>query len=279
MVYTGYNKFASQGSIGLAWSVDLVHWIKDKRSPILSASGIKGTPDASSVTGPLIYLENGTYFLFYIGCSGSGYEQGIKSLCLATSKDLINWKKSANSPVIAPNSDTWMDSAVYHPSIVKRNDIYYLFFNACGLTPEQIGYAASTSLYGPWIIDKTNSPILRIGKSGTWEDGFIGDPSVYQIGNIWYMAYYGYSATTKKAYDGLACTTDDKFPLGWEKYSGNPVLVPGPDEFDNMFAHKPFIVNYNGKHYHYYTAVGPGGRKIALAIEDSTTGKTQHISK
>lgn len=267
MVYTGYNKTASQGSVGLAWSDDLIHWTKDGRSPILSASGINGAPDSSSVTGPYIYFEDGTYFLFFIGCSKSGYEQGTKSLCMATSKDLVNWTRYSVNPIIAPNAQEWMSTAVYHPSIIKRDSTYYLFFNACGKSPEQIGYAVSQSLYGPWKVDDVNSPILKTGEKGSWEDGFIGDPSVYQLNNKWYMSYYGYSSITQKAYDGLAWTTEDKFPLGWEKYSGNPVLLPGPEGYDSTFAHKPFIYLYNGKYYHYYTAVGNCGRRIALSYE------------
>jgi predicted GH43/DUF377 family glycosyl hydrolase len=199
MVYTGYNKSSSKGHIGLAWSKDLIHWEKDKRSPIFSPSGIEGTPDSASVTGPLIFFEGDTYYLFYIGCTNSGYEKGVKSLCMATSKDLITWKRNSVNPIIAPNDKEWM--------------------------------------------------------------------SLYQFENKWYLSYYGYSATTGKAYDGLAWTTEDKFPLGWEKYALNPVLSPGPELYDITYAHKPFIINYNGKHYHYYTAVGSGGRRIALAYE------------
>ena len=268
MVYTGYNKSSSKGHIGLAWSKDLIHWEKDKRSPIFSPSGIEGTPDSASVTGPLIFFEGDTYYLFYIGCTNSGYEKGVKSLCMATSKDLITWKRNSVNPIIAPNDKEWMSLAVYHPSIVKKGSTYYMFFNACGKDEkEQIGYATTRSILGPWKVDDINSPVLKIGTKGSWEDGFIGDPSLYQFENKWYLSYYGYSATTGKAYDGLAWTTEDKFPLGWEKYALNPVLSPGPELYDITYAHKPFIINYNGKHYHYYTAVGSGGRRIALAYE------------
>lgn len=279
MVYTGYGrtdtthrgyKYVTGPRIGLAWSRDLLHWEKDGRSPIFAGSGTEGAPDSHGASGPFLYAEGGTYYLFYFGVTGKGYEKGTKSLNLATSKDLHTWTRFAGNPVIAPAGSGWRRDAIWHPNIVKRGATYYLFFNASGIVngkeEEYIGYAASDDLMH-WRVDDEHSPILvGSGIAGRWDaSGRAGDPSVFPIGDRWYMAWYSWDR--KHTSDGLAWTTDAEFPLGWSVYEHNPVLTIGaPGSFDDEHAGKPFIIRAEGMHYHFYTAVAVDQtRQIAVA--------------
>lgn len=280
MVYTGYGstdstkrgyKYVTQPQIGLAWSNDLLHWKKDSRGPIFSGSGVAGSSDAEGATGPFIWFESGTYYLFYFGVTESGYEKGTKTMNLATSTDLTNWKRYEGNPIIAPAGDGWRRDAIWHPNVVKDGDTYYLFFNASGivngLAEEFIGLAMSTDLLH-WNVDDVNSPlIVGSAKPGTWDaSGRAGDPSVYKVGNLWYMAWYSWDK--KNSADGLAWTTEEQFPLGWRVYEGNPILRIGePGSYDALHAGKPFIFRVHEKHYHFYTAVAlDQTRQIAVAI-------------
>ena len=270
MVYTGYN--GTTEAIGLAWSDDLLTWTKSGGAAVFSPTGTGGTPDQGGVTGALIWQENGTYYLFYIGLTSAGYEQGTPSLCLATSTDLSTWTR--HGAIISPSGSGWRSTRVFHPSIVKVGDTYYLFFNANG-SYESIGYASSTDLL-TWLVDDTNSPVLDIGLG--WDNDQIGDPSVYHIGGLWWMAYYGAFGSPTGARDGLAFTAEKDFPLGWTKFYKNPVLIPS-ESYDAKYAHKPFIVLTPGRYYHFYTAVDgstPEVRQIALAIEGSNTHHATH---
>ncbi|MEX2115939.1 MAG: family 43 glycosylhydrolase, partial [Bacteroidota bacterium] len=239
MVYTGYGStddtkrgyaHVTFPSVGLAWSDDLLHWERDPRNPIFTGSGIEGTPDAAGTTGPFIWLENGTYYLFYFGTTGKGYEKGTKSLNLATSTDLVTWVRYTKNPIIAPAGTGWRRDAIWHPNIVKDDGRYYLFFNASGavhgLVEEFIGYATSSDLY-EWNVDDTNSPlVVGSGKPGAWDaTGRAGDPSVFKVEGTWYMAWYSWDR--KNSADGLAWTTDEEFPLNWRVYENNPVLRVG----------------------------------------------------
>ncbi len=282
MVYTGYGSaddtkrgyaYVTVPSVGLAWSDDLLHWEKDPRNPIFTGSGAEGTPDAVGATGPFIWMESGTYHLFYFGTTGKGYEKGIKSMNLATSTDLVAWTRYKKNPIIAPSGDGWRRDAIWHPNIVKDNYRYYLFFNASGavngLVEEFIGYATSDDLF-EWDVDDTNSPLLvGSGKPGAWDaTGRAGDPSVFKVGNTWYMAWYSWDR--KHSADGLAWTTDEEFPLNWRLYEKNPVLRVGePGSYDALHAGKPFIFRTERKHFHFYTAVAlDETRQIAVAVED-----------
>lgn len=279
MVYTGYGStdptkrgytYVTRPQIGLAWSEDLLHWAKDARNPVFTGSGIAGTSDAEGATGPFVWFENGIYYLFYIGTTVKGYEKGSKTLNVSTSADLYSWKRSDTNPIIAPAGNGWRRDAIWHPHVVKVKDTYYLFFNASGLvnglTEEFIGYATSKDLFH-WEVDDAHSPLL-IGsaKPGSWDaSGRAGDPSLYKVGTTWFMAWYSWDK--KNSADGLAWTSEEQFPLGWQKYDRNPVLRVGePGSYDALHAGKPCIIIVNGTHYHFYTAVAlDETRQIAVA--------------
>ncbi len=281
MVYTGYDLryperrgYASVGGprIGLAWSDDLMTWEKDTRSPILSANDEAGSPDEAGVTGPFMWLEGGRYYLFYFGTTEAGYEGGRKTLNLATSADLVAWERYAGNPIIGPAGEGWRRDAIWHPNVVKVDGTYYLFFNASGVVDGQaeefIGYASSPDLQTWTVHDEHNPLLVGSREPGAWDaTGRAGDPSLYRVGDTWYMAYYSWDRT--QAQDGLAMTSAEDFPLGWVPYEGNPVLRVGePGAFDAQHAHKPFVLRTDARHHHFYTAVDTAeARQIALAVE------------
>lgn len=278
MVYTGYGlrdpevkgyEGVTWPQIGLAWSDDLLHW---EKAPdiLLGPSAVPGSPDEAGATGPFIWYEGGTYYLFYFGVTAAGYEKGRKTLNLATSTDLVRWTRYAGNPIITPAGNGWRRDAIWHPNVVKVDARYYLFFNASGVVDgveeERIGYATSSDLFN-WEVDDLNAPVLSgSGVPGAWDaTGRAGDPSLYRVGDTWYMAYYSWDR--EHAQDGLAWTSADAFPLGWRAYAGNPVLRIGPPgSFDARYAHKPFIFRTEERHFHFYTAVAEDEtRAIALA--------------
>jgi predicted GH43/DUF377 family glycosyl hydrolase len=281
MVYTGYGstdstrrgyRFVTGPRIGLAWSDDLLHWEKDPRNPILSGSGVEGTPDASGVSGPFLWTERGRYYLFYFGVTDAGYEKGTKTLNVATSTDLRAWKRHDGNPLVTPSGKGWRRDAIWHPNIVRSGRTYYLFFNASGVfeghAEEFIGYAASNDLLH-WVVDDEHSPLLTGSRmEGAWDaSGRAGDPSVFRAGGLWYMAWYSWDR--KNTSDGMAWTTVAEFPLGWRVYDGNPVLRVGkPGSEDALHAGKPFVFRTADTHFHFYTAVAlDEKRQIAVASE------------
>lgn len=266
----GYESVATP-QIGLAWSDDLLHWTKDPAGPIFGPSGVAGAPDAAGTTGPFVWRDGGTYYLFYIGLTGIGYEAGEKTLNVATSTDLRHWERYGGNPIIAPGGEGWRRDAIWHPNIVEVGETYYLFFNASGVVDgveeERIGYATSSDLLR-WTVDDERAPLLAgSGRPGAWDaSGRAGDPAVYRLGDRFYMAFYSWDG--HRAQDGVAWTTVAEFPLGWRPYERNPVLTTGgAGSFDEVHAHKPFIMRTPTRHYHFYTAVDAReSREIALAV-------------
>lgn len=281
MVHTGYKRLKPGGRgykevgeprIGLAWSDNLVDWEKDERSPIFGPETGGTELDRCGCSGPYVWMEGSEYFLFYFGTTEEGYEGGIKTLNVARSKDLVSWERHPGNPIIVPAGDGWRAESIWHPHVQKVGETYYLFFNASGVVNGQheefIGYATSPDLLN-WEVADAESPILTgSGKPGSWDSsGRAGDPSLYRIGSTWYMAYYSWDRVNTQ--DGLAMTTQDQFPVGWEPYAGNPILPKGvPGSVDALHAGKPHIFRDATGHYHFYTAVDETEhRQIALAMD------------
>ena len=286
MVFTGYGVGSGQeqASIGHAVSDNLVDWLVDS-NPLLGGTGVPGDPDEYGGTGPYLMKVDGTYYLFYIGLTEAGYEGGIKTLCLAT-------KTSWGSPWVrrgividlgqAGTSSAWRSIAIWHPTVHKKGETWYLFFNASGSASgasdsngvERIGFATSPDLLN-WTVDDENSPVINT-QDNSWKETIVGDPSIYKAGDFWFMNYFGYTAPSPAA-DSLAWTTDEEFPLNWREYSA-PYLNPtSTGNLDNQYAHKPFVLFVGGKKYHYYTAVNSNNyRTIALAVSDTNVSNRHY---
>jgi predicted GH43/DUF377 family glycosyl hydrolase len=258
MLYVGYGGDPIRPGIGLARSADAVHWVKSS-APALTASSVPGAADEAGATGPVVYRQGSRWVLFYIGVTGSGYEQGRKTIDAATSQTLSGpWTRLG--AVVEPDGSGWDAEAVWHVSVVRDHGRWVMFFNATGSDDkERIGYATADRLLGTWRV--ADEPVLE-PVDGTWESLIVGDPSVRRVGDHWVMDYYGVDG--QHAADAEAVTTDAEFPLGWQRTG--VVLAPS-EAYDSQFAHKPFVVTDRGRLLHFYTAVGDDGRRtIALAV-------------
>jgi len=279
LVYLGYSgtkASPNQSSIGFATADNPAGpWTEYASNPVLPPSGVSGAPDQNGCSAPHVWFEGGTYYLFYLGLTATGLEQGNKSICLATSTDFLTWTR--HGAVILPQASTWRASAVWHPNVVKRGSLYYLFFNA-NVGNETIGYATSTDLM-TWTVDDTNSPVLTKSVSG-WDSSRVGDPFLWRKGDVWYMSYYGAGPPSDASQEGLAWTYDKNFPLGWTKYSGNPIIANTSGSFDSHDAGRGAVLVTPSRTYHWYTTgdgATPPTIEIAVAVDDSLALGVQSI--
>jgi predicted GH43/DUF377 family glycosyl hydrolase len=95
------------------------------------------------------------------------------------------------------------------------------------------------------------------------ETGISGDPQVVRIDDVWVMFYFG-AFWRPGAFDTFACSHD---LVHWAKWDG-PDLVEPSEPWDATYAHKPWVISYDGIVYHFYCAVGDSGRVIALATSE-----------
>lgn len=284
IVYTGYANDGAgnpvNGKMGLAWAYHPEGpWTKDPAAPILGGSGNAGDPDQYGITACTMWPvadstspSGYTYYAIYDGMSSSGaYEASPIQLCVATATSITGpWTR--HGAIISPVASTWYGGDIFHPCLVKRpgDPLWYLFFNASNnLTTsrvEQIGYATASSILGPWTVNPT--VLVTEGAAGSWKEKRVGDPSIFRVDDIWWMAYYATDHNDTHTYEGLAWTSDAQFPTGWTDHVANPVMSPTTgSSVDATGAGKSGILQVGGNVYHFYTGTGGfPGHQGALAV-------------
>jgi beta-1,2-mannobiose phosphorylase / 1,2-beta-oligomannan phosphorylase len=146
--------------IHLATSTDCLVWEEYPNNPVLKPKGM-GEPwnwEVKDVSSPTIWVEGGTWYMFYEG-RGGGYGGKIG---LATSSDGLSWTRVSDRPVFdADCYGKWDGSNVVPDDILKVDGSYYLLYHgegAAGPTGFWGGMAYSNNL-----IDWTryaNNPIV-----------------------------------------------------------------------------------------------------------------------
>ena len=260
----------------LARSDDLLHWEKLGRILTFRPAGW----DQWQADGGISLYDyrwdgthtlgrhDGKYWLSYIGGALKGYETAPLGIGLAWTDDptaVAEWNRLEENPVLATTqpdvrpfeSVTLYKSAVIHDDALTLGWPFVMFFN--GKTKqgnhESIGMAVSRDLRhwerygdGPVVDNKPGKPAIS------------GDPQITKIGDVWVMFYFGFR-WKPGAFDTFACSYD---LVHWTRWDGANLIEPGPT-YDKTFAHKPWLLKHDGVVYHYYCAVGPEGRVIALA--------------
>lgn len=269
----------------LARSDDLLHW--DKMGKILSFTGTGW--DAWQADGGIALADydwdgthqleqfDGKYWLSYIGGARQGYETDPLAIGIAWSKTptaIEEWKRIQENPVLSrdqSNAREFERKTLYKSTIIRDKSKslgfpFVMYYNAKVKNGyERIGMAVSEDMihwqrYG-------DNPVVANGEAKT--NGISGDPQIVQIHDLWVMFYFG-AGWQPKAFDTFACSHD---LVHWTKWTGSQLVEPG-EPFDQTYAHKPWILKYNGVVYHFYCAVGQAGRVIALATSKDL--KTVH---
>ncbi|MEY4917801.1 MAG: hypothetical protein RL616_1714 [Verrucomicrobiota bacterium] len=276
----GYQTF-------LAKSDDLLHW--EKLGKILSFTPTNQW-DAWQADGGIALCDyrwdgthelekfDGKYWLTYIGGAKQGYETDPLSLGVAWTKSptkIREWNRLAENPVLAPKqpdarefeTKTLYKSQIIHDEAQSLGWPFVMFYNAKYKNGyEQIGMAVSSDLKN-WSRYGTNSVIVN-GEAK--KNGLSGDPQIVKLGDVWVMFYFG-AGWQPHAFDTFACSYD---LVHWTKWEGANLIEPS-EPWDKTYAHKPWIVKWNGVVYHFYCAVGEEGRVIAVATSKDLKASAQ----
>lgn len=173
------------------------------------------------VEDPRLVLINGTYYLTY-----TGYNKKDAQLCLATSKDLKQWKREG---VILPAyKGNWNVGWTKSGAILteKVNGKYWMYFLGTGPDKrDETGLASSTDLIH-WT-EETKTPALP-KRPGMWDERVVepGPPPVMTKDGI-LLIYNG--ADDKLVYRTGWALFDKKDPRKLLARSDSPIFVPEHD--------------------------------------------------
>jgi len=101
-------------------SSDGVHWQEQGSLDIRTRSD--GTPIPGPYGTPTVWLEDGTWYLFY--------ERNDEGIWLATSRDRQVWTDVRDEPVIARGPEAYDRHAVALNQVVRRDGRYYAVYHA-----------------------------------------------------------------------------------------------------------------------------------------------------
>ncbi|MES1214322.1 MAG: glycosylase [Bacteroidota bacterium] len=279
--YMTYIIFDGKGyETWLATSDDLLHWTTEGK--IMSFT--ENTWDASQKAGypslvdinwggsyePMKYDDK--YWVSYLGGSDKGYEAGRLGVGIAYTDDITQAKELTRTgiPVLAANDSAarWYDNkTIFKSSIIyDKNKLtgypFVMYYNGAGDSSdihcnqfESISMAGSKDmLHWKRVGEK---PLVTKGR------GICGDAQVVKMNDLYVMFYFGHNwhdgETT--AFERFACSYD---LVNWTEWKGANLIEPSLD-YDRQYAHKPWVVKWQGVVYHFYNAVGKSGRVIALA--------------
>ncbi len=258
----------------IAKSENLVDW--EYMYPILRLSE-SGKWDCAQVGGYVAFqntrfggsneLErvNGKNYIVYLGGANNGYEADPLSTGLCRGDDILNTDTlhKIPNPVLTPadaDSRKGERRTLYKHCMFVDEELttgypYVSAYNAKDETGHESIFLAVSEDGEHWqrygdraVLDDTSKRIN-------------GDPQILKIDDMYVMAYF---VLTKDGitYNTFAASRD---LVNWKIWDGEP-LVKCEYPWENICAHKNWILKENGKVYHYYCAVNEAGERfIALA--------------
>jgi predicted GH43/DUF377 family glycosyl hydrolase len=217
MLYRAQDK---QGTsrLGYAQSTDGIHFMR-RPEPVLSPEADYETN--GGVEDPRLVKFGNTYYLTY-----TGYNTRDAQLCLATSRDLVHWKREGVIlPAYKGNWNTgWTKSGAIVPE--KIDGKYWMYF--LGTTPDkndQMGLAYSTDLIH-WT-EATKSPVLP-RRPGQFDSRVVEPgPSPILTPDGIVLIYNG--ADDKLVYRTAVAIFDRKDPRKVLYRSKQPIFAPEKD--------------------------------------------------
>ena len=288
MTYVCYN--GSNGTNGrgyetwLAKSEDLLHWqtlgrvlvYGDKGWDMNQRGGFPALIDFEWGGSYNIQKFRDRYWMTYIGGAGTGYEAVNAPLSIglaSTDKDVTTahpWE-TYDKPILSYNDKNaqWWEYMTQYKSTVYKIDKkkfgyqFMMYYNAGGKNAthpkgERIGIAFSNDMK-KWKRYKAN-PIFAHDADGT----ITGDAQIVKMGNLYVMFYFSAFNPTREynAFNTFAASYD---MINWTDWQGEDLIIPSKP-YDEMFAHKSYVVYHNGVVYHFYCAVNNSDQRgIALA--------------
>jgi predicted GH43/DUF377 family glycosyl hydrolase len=132
-----------------------------------------------------------------------------------------------------------------------------------------IGYAHSNDGIS-W--SSSQSPVLEHGTSGSWDSGGVYSPSVVWNGSYYLMYFTGVQNTLSSRSIGMAYSRD---AIRWREFPRNPVLVPGPGQYDSTYVRSSDVL-YDGHEFRMWYSGAPSSnsstpRGYPVAIDFATS--------
>ena len=289
MTYVVYNGKGGTDGRGyetwLAESDNLLEWrtlgrvlsYRDGEWDCNQRGGFPALPDMEWGGSYELRTYKDRHWMTYIGGEGTGYEAVKAPLFVGlawTKGDLSTaheWE-SLNKPILSihdKDAQWWEKLTQYKSTIYWDKDKtlgapFVMFYNAGGRHPEtglkgeRVGIALSKDMK-TWKRYPGN-PVFAHEADGT----ITGDAHIQKMGDVYVMFYFSAFEPSRryKAFNTFAASYD---LVHWTDWTGEDLIIPSKN-YDELFAHKSYVVKHDGVVYHFYCAVNNAEQRgIAVA--------------
>lgn len=219
---------------------------------------------------------NGKYWMSYFGGDAKGYEAGNLSIGMAYTTDSSwnahEWERFKAPLFTANDKDVrwWENRKLFKSTVIKdkkrlTGHSFVMYYNANGDSAqnnvktrwfERIGMAVSDDMVH-WKRYLT-APVVH------HPVGITGDAVIQQMGDTYVMFYFGaFWQDRKGAFNRFAASKD---LVNWTDWEGENLIEPS-EPYDQLYAHKSFVLKHDGVVYHFYCAVNKHEQRgIAVAL-------------
>lgn len=287
----GYETWIAESDNLLEWNtLGRILSFRDGTWDTNQRGGFPALPDITWGGNYNLQPYKGKYWMTYIGGDQPGYETSPLKVGLAWTKEAnlgmpVEWE-AMDKPIISSNDKDaqWFEniteykSTVYWDKDKKLGSPFVMFYNAGGRHPEtnlkgeRVGIALSNNMK-KWKRYSGN-PVFTHETEGT----ITGDAHIQKIDDVYVMFYFSaFNPSRKyKAYNTFACSYD---LVHWEDWQGEDLIIPSKD-YDDLFAHKSYLINHEGVVYHFYCATNQyNQRGIAVATSKPLGRSSVHFPK
>lgn len=293
--YMTYLIYSGRGyETWLAKSKDLLNW--ENLGKQLSF-GDKGNWDDNQKAGynALINTKwggnyqltkyDGKYWMSYFGGKEKGYETEPLSIGMAFTTQnpwfAHEWTRIAKPVLTSADADVrWWEnrSKLFKSSIIEDKERltghrFAMYYNAVGDSLkdnkktrwyERIGMAVSDDMLS-WKRFQ-NDPVVH------HPVGITGDGVIQKIGKNYVMFYFGaFWEDRKGAFNRFAASKD---LINWTDWNGEN-LIQSSEKYDELYAHKSFVLKHKGVVYHFYCAVNKKDQRGIAVATSTDLGKSK----
>jgi len=169
------------------------------------------------------------------------------------------------NPILPAVPGTWMEDQTANPDLLRRGDIYHLYFRGQRGGHDRIGVATipADQFDGiTWHIHP--EPVIDVGPPGSWDADHVLDPATVEVNG---RVFLYYSAVSPRCPSSVAprcvCLATSHDGIHFSKYEGNPIIIGGGG---------PEVVWRDGVFHLYYWREVPGRTGFELHLATSTNG-------
>jgi hypothetical protein len=227
---------------------ELVKFVPLRKEPVFEAT--QGKWDAKVRERGWIMKEDGVWKLWYTGYDGTA--DGLRMLGYATSPDGIKWTRHPRNPLYREH---WVEDMMivkeagkYYMFAEGKNDRAHLLVSDNGLDWKRVG-----------LLD------IRLKNGKPIPDGPYGTPTAWRENDLWYLFY-------ERSDLGIWLATSKDLKV-FTNVQDEPVLSPGPADYDKDLVALNQIIKYRGRYYAYYhgsVKEGPKAKLWSTAVATST---------